>query len=346
MYTRHSIFQSSLKFIIAIVLSFIAASIFAQTATEPVQPPAETAPVPTPEKLLYASSTERDNALLATALPDEIQWLETPNEKVLGLFKEGEQKKTKGNLLMLHAPELTQRWPASLNNLRRNLPIYGWSTMALSLPPKYSIEIPKIDELRKQAPAGVQPATQAEAAPAQPDAVSPADKPQLSRAQLIGGRVDAAIAQLAKGEKLSTILLVDNSGAVDTLAVIYKKIADTTTAKGVKDGPLQALILVNLQEQESLTIEQLKGIFSAPKLPVMDVFFSPDDAAQIELRRLHRAEAMRQKLENYQQLILPPEHFAAMNDKQSFWLEKVRGFMERKPEENNKQDNKAKTLNQ
>ncbi|RYE27197.1 MAG: hypothetical protein EOP48_34615 [Sphingobacteriales bacterium] len=50
------------------------------------------------------------------------------------------------------------------------------------------------------------------------------------------------------------------------------------------------------------------------------------------MRRAHRAEAMRHKLDNYQQVILPPDASVTVNNNKNFWLEKARGFIERKSE--------------
>ncbi|MET0356998.1 MAG: DUF3530 family protein, partial [Cellvibrio sp.] len=100
-----------------------------------------------PEKPIYTNNSERDNDLLAKAFTaiakkDELLWLETPDEKLLALYKPGETRKTLGLLLIMHAPEIPQLWPANIENIRRNLPLYSWSTMALPLPAKYSIAAP------------------------------------------------------------------------------------------------------------------------------------------------------------------------------------------------------------
>ncbi len=279
------------------------------------------------EKPIFPSIPERDNALLAVARPTEIQWLETPNEKIIALFKAGETRKTRGTLLILHAPELPQLWPAPLESLRRNLPIYGWDTMTVPLPSAHSAQTPTHNKsLEANSSSGSQltsaaslsiassvdnsSAAQTSSVPSQEIIAS------LPRSQLITERVDAAITLLSKIGQPNLVVVVDNSSAPDSLVELYKK-------------NIQALVLVNLQEQEPLTQEQLAAIFSVTKLPVMDVFFSPDNQFQIEVRRLHHAEAMRKNLKDYQQLILPPEHIVTVNDQQSFWLDKVRGFIKK-----------------
>lgn len=321
-----------------------------EPAAPEVSAPGTASPAPT-EKPIYADNTERDNALLvkaftAIAKADELQWLETSDEKVLSLYKASEMRKTKGVLLIMHAPETPQLWPTNLENVRRNLPISGWATMALPLPAKYPVAIPKQESTSSIA---TEPADTASPAPVlTEDATAVSSevvKPVIARDALIAGRVDAAVAQLNKIGQFNLMVLVDNSSAPDALAALYKKINKTAAASKAIDGPLQALILVNLQDQEPLSREQLSAIFAVGDLPVMDVFFNPDNKAQAELRRLHHAEAMRQNIKDYQQLILPVQPPVSLDDTQNFWLGKIHGFVATKAEENKlpKKDNSTAT---
>lgn len=266
------------------------------------------------EKTIFASSFDRDNALLALALPNEVRWLETPQDKIIALFKARETRKSLGSLLILHAPELPQLWPAPLESLRRNLPLYGWDTMAVPLPSLQATKIsgsPESVDSNRSSESTNMDSSSIQTSSAATQGITP-----LLRTQLINERINAAIKLLNKIGQPNVVVLVDNSSAPDSVVELYK-----TT--------IQALILVNLQNQEPLTQIQLAAIFSNIDLPVLEVFFRPDDKYQIEMRRLHQAEAMRKNLKNYQQLILPPENFTAVDNKQSFWLEKVRGFIKK-----------------
>jgi hypothetical protein len=344
---RNRFWQCTLKFTVAATCLALSSVGFGQN--EPAANPPSTeasassaASSAPPEKPLYADVIERDNALLvkaftAIAKADELQWLETPDEKILSLYKAGETRKTKGVLLIMHAPESPLLWPTNLENLRRHLPLSGWATMALPLPPKYPAAIPeRTSSAASSAPAEPAEAATASSAPAEPVAASASSsaKSVIPREKLIAARAEAAVAQLNKLGQFNLVLLVDNSSAPDALAGLYKKINAGTTTGDTIDGPLQALILVNLQDQEPLTKEQLAAIFSVSALPVMDVFFRVDDSAQKELRRTHQAEAMRKDLKDYQQLILPIQPPVTLDDTKSFWLTKVHGFMERKAEGN------------
>ncbi|MET0357536.1 MAG: DUF3530 family protein, partial [Cellvibrio sp.] len=229
-------------------------------------------------------------------------------------------------------------WPANIENIRRNLPLYSWSTMALPLPAKYSIAAPERDAAPTPTPtteASEAAVTPTEASTASSTAASSeAAKPVIAREKLIAGRVTAAVAEInkeiSKLGKVDLAVLVDNSSAPDALAALYPSfnIASGSTA----ESPLKALILVNLQDQEPLTKAQLTAIFANSNLRIMDVFFNPDNKAQTELRRLHKAEAMRQNIKDYRQLILPVQPNVAVEDTQSFWLGKTHGFLNSKLE--------------
>ena len=310
---------------------------FAQNppTTEEASAPSAAAPIAA-EKPIYSSNSERDNDLLAKAFTsiakaDELLWLETPDEKVLSLYKPGETRKTLGLLLIMHAPEVPQLWPSNLENLRRNLPLYSWSTIALPLPAKYSTETPQRDS-----PAVVEPATDAsssaapEAAPVSSAASSESAKPILPRDKIIAGRVTAAVGEINKLGKLDLAVLVDNSSAPDALASLYPQF--NITKENTTESALKALILVNLQDQEPLTKTQLAAIFANSNLRVMDVFFNPDNKAQAEVRRLHKAEAMRQNIKDYRQLIIPAQPSVSVEDTQNFWLGKTHGFLNSKLE--------------
>ncbi|GGY74141.1 hypothetical protein GCM10011613_19360 [Cellvibrio zantedeschiae] len=309
-----------------------------------------------PEKPIYANNVERDNALLtkaftAIAKADELQPIETPDEKIITLFKNGETRQTKGALLIMHAPEVPQLWPATLENLRRNLPLYSWATMALPLPAKYQNTVPERESASASSIAAeTESSAASSSAPAEAiattsSASSEPAKPLIPRNKLISDRVEAAVAQLNKIGQFNLVVLVDNSSAPDALATLYKKINKSSTTNDTVDGPLQALILVNLQNQEPLTKEQLADIFSVGDLPVMDVFFNPDNTAQAELRRIHHAEAMRKNLKDYQQLILPSQPPVSVDDKQNFWLAKIHGFVARKAEGNELQGGSSNSSN-
>ena len=345
MFIRNRLFQYLVKLCAATALACSGLACLAQNAPAASDGSASSAASSmAAEKPIYANNMERDNALLAKAFTaiakaEEVQLLETPDEKIISLYKQGETRKPKGALLIMHAPEVPQLWPATLENLRRNLPLYGWATMALPLPGKYQSAVPERESssassVAAEAASAAVSSASAEVVASASSVSSESAKPLVSRDKLIGERVDAAVAQLNKIGQFNLVVLVDNSSAPDALASLYKKINKSSTTSDTVDGPLQALILVNLQNQEPLTKQQLIDIFSVKDLPVMDVFFNSDDTAQTELRRTHNAEAMRQNLKDYQQLILPNQPPVTVDETQNFWLGKIHGFIARTAEGN------------
>ena len=294
----------------------------AENAPNPAPETAVPEPAPEPEPAPSMSREERYNQLLAEAKPDEVRWLETPDEKILALFRPTEARTTKGAVLILHAAEAPPGWPPSFENLRRYLPRYGWITLAVALPaqqplavPEREIPLPAQDEQTDQQ----EVANEAKPAEDKPAAEPPEPKPQPSRTEIIARRVGAAAAFLREQGQENILVLVDNSSVVDSMAALQPSASNTP----------QALILVNLQTQEPLTREQLEGLFANPALPVLDLFTQANDDQQAALRQRHRAAALRNKMENYYPLQLLPLQPQDLDNPRSFWLERTRGFMER-----------------
>jgi len=291
------------------------------------------------EAPLYPSRDIRDKSLIAHALADDAQWLETEHGKTLALYRPTEAKTTHGILILFHASEDPQAWPPILENLRAFLPRYGWETLAISLPQKYPAIIPARSS-SSSASAATNTNAAVEAEPTDtttPESASTSSaSPSSSSASSIVGRdlliqayVNAAL-EFVKGKgQLNAVILADNSSVYlvsQTLAPhIQLNERDSTTL----DGPLQALVITNLQNQEPIGKMELEEIFSPPQLPILDIFFSPNNAGQTESRDLHRAVAMRKKMDYYQQLLIEIQPKLTEQDDQSYLLGRVRGFMQR-----------------
>jgi hypothetical protein len=165
-----------------------------------------------------------------------------------------------------------------------------------------------------------------ETTPEEPaEEASPVENPEPpattpSRIEVISQQLTAAFAWLTQENLKPTVLLVDNSSVVDSLAHLQ---ANPSAA-------ITALVLINLQAEEPLTTAQLEGIFTATSPLVLDVFFAPDHGQAAATRKHHRAVAQRNQVKAYQQLLLPPPLITTQHDAQTFWVERLRGFMERK----------------
>lgn len=313
----------------------------------PTEPPATTAsepdaaaPIAAEEPPLYQSRSERDNQLLANAAAEEVRWLDTPGEQVLALFRPIETRTNKGALLILHAAEIPPDWPPALENVRRALPQHGWATLALALPPRSTPAVPEreLQIIPTEPPVSEDPAAEPDATPAEPaepleptEPVAPAepapvdtiDEPLPTRAEVIARRLEAALAWLTQEQHAPVFLLIDNSSVIDSWAYL----------RTLDENPVAAMILVNLQTQEQLTTAELETIFTAAAPPALDVFFQPGQGQVSAVRKNHRAVALRNKMPVYQQLQLPPQQPTTVDDKKSFWVERMRGFMERQTDE-------------
>lgn len=294
------------------------------------------------EAPLYPSRDMRDKSLIAAVMDDEAQWLETEHGKILALYRPTEAKKTLGVLILFHAAENPQFWPPMLENLRANLPRYGWETLAISLPQKYPAPIParpSSSSASASASSVAAEVTTEEVEPAELSASSSAPSSSsssmatssaIARDLLVEAYVSAAFTFLKEKGQFNAVVLTDNSSAHLVLQSLLPQIKANPRDGATVDGPLQALAIANLQSQEPITKVELEGIFAAQQLPVLDIFFAPDNPEQIEFRDLHRAVAMRQKVADYQQLLMTVQSKLTEQDHQSYLLGRVRGFMQQK----------------
>lgn len=280
----------------------------------------------------------RAKELLAEALVDESHWLETSEGKILVLYRRTEAKTTKGALLLLHAAEDPQVWPPALENLRKRLPQYGWETLAITLPQKYPATTPARDtdsEAGNDAEGDEEATTEESTAPSEPNepnspATASASQPTPAREQLIKAYLLAALGFLNEKGQFNLVVLVDNSSFYWCLQLLSPSIKTNQIDPNTVDGPLQALVISNLQPQEPLSVNELEDSLNQPQLPVLDIFFAPDDTKQKLQRGLHKTVAMRNKLDYYQQLSLEHQPKIIEADAASFLVGRVRGFMEKK----------------
>ena len=310
------------------------------------------------EPLLYPSRDMRNKSLFADATKDEAQWLDTEYGKILALYRPTEAKKTLGVLVLFHAAEDPQFWPAALESLRANLPRYGWETLAISLPHQYPAAIPnRPSSSSSSAPApSTESDTSGEITNEQPPATeqesssstssSAASSSSVAREVLISAYVTSAFNFLNENQRFNVVVLTDNSSAHQVLQSLIPQIKENPEDPTTIDGPLQALVITNLQQQEPLNKEELSSIFAAKELPILDIFFTPEDAEQKTSRELHRAVAMRNKVADYQQLLIDNPPRSVTQDYQGYLLGRVRGFMKQKASGDEFTNKDEKTENQ
>jgi hypothetical protein len=309
------------------------------------------------EPALYPSRNIRDQTLIANVLEEEAQWLETEYGKILALYRQTEARQNYGVLVLFHAAEIPQTLPSTLENLRTRLPRYGWETLAISLPQLYPRAIPE----RPSSSSASASASSAAGEPAEEEipvveteeaieesAEEPLEEPAESAAEetfssassaassvvarevLISAYVNAAFEFLKNKGQFNAVLLVDNSSADAVLQNLLSQIRDNPKNPETVDGPIQALVITNLQHQEPIARAELERIFSVANLPVMDIFFAPNNEEREAARELHRGTALRKKVVDYQQLLFDLQPKRVEKDYQSFVLGRVRGFMKQK----------------
>ncbi len=348
-----------------IALCLLTLPVLAQAPEENSEPVATTIEVrsssASSEPLLYPSRDMRNKSLFADATKDEAQWLNTEYGKILALYRPTEAKKTLGVLVLFHAAEDPQFWPAALESLRANLPRYGWETLAISLPHQFPAAIPNRPSSSSSSASASStesetsgdttsdqtanaPATEQESSSS--TLSSAASSSSVAREVLISAYVTSAFNFLNENQRFNVVVLTDNSSAHQVLQSLIPQIKENPEDPTTIDGPLQALAITNLQQQEPLNKEELSSIFAAKELPILDIFFTPEDAEQKTSRELHRAVAMRNKVVDYQQLLIDNPPRSVAQDYQGYLLGRVRGFMKQKASGDEFTNKDEKTENQ
>lgn len=330
----------------------------AQEPTEDTSSSAVSSSSRSSEASLYPSRDMRDKSLIANVMDDEAQWLDTEYGKILALYRPTEAKTTHGVLVLFHATENPQTWPPLLENLRASLPRYGWETLAISLPQKYPATIPARPSSSSASASASNAGTEAAPDPTETDPTSAESSSSsnlssststasssVARDLLIQAYTNAAFGFLKEKGQLNAVVLVDNSSVYLVLQTLTPQIQLNARDTTIMDGPFQALVITNLQNQEPASKLELEGIFTTPQLPVLDIFFLPETPEQIASRNLHKAVAMRRKVTTYYPLLMDSQSKPTEEDHQSYLLGRVRGFMQQqaggtevKSSKNDKQD--------
>ncbi len=149
------------------------------------------------------------------------------------------------------------------------------------------------------------------------------------RENTVAETITAAINYLHQQGKFNLVLLSDNRLLHPATQHLLPQIKPNPKDPKTIDGPMQALIVLNIQAQYPLTQELLEASFSSPELPVLDVFFNPPFVTQEQNQRLHKTTAARKKLLKYRQHTFAYPEENALNESQQFWLSTVRGFMDK-----------------
>jgi len=129
-------------------------------ATEPADPQEqqqEEQPSPTPDanapRQMIDIQAKATKLLMQAVEKDNVQWLNAMDEKFMALWQLDKTDNPFGAVVILHGEGQSAEWPNTVSAIRNNLSEFGWSTLAISLPPPGKLTIPKRPEKKLPLPA-------------------------------------------------------------------------------------------------------------------------------------------------------------------------------------------------
>lgn len=312
----------------------------------------------------------RDNTLLKKEKTFEaIQLGDDPS--LVALYQPSAQSETRGLLVILHPAVAPSGLPTTLESLRRHLPASGWASLAFAIPDKLPTAPPagdprpqpvsdteetasgndaanEIENGEETTPTAAEtPADTAETttegtegdAPAEatPDqtteaAVVSEEEPKISaedaRAETLQRRLAALASWLQQQEGASPILVIDNQHASEILPMLSQQLM-------MQQQTLRALVLLNTSPADNRSPAERDVFFQNYTLPVLDVFLQPETRRTRDMRRWQQASANREKHPAYRQLLLAAPAFTEQDEQRHYWVERIRGFLNRLPAANN-----------
>jgi len=299
---------------------------------------------------LYQSHIKRDMQLLAEGVPQpSVIWLGDPEEQFLVLYEEDLTGEPVGAILILHAEGQHSSWPDTIEQVRTNLPEFGWNTLSTTLPDP---PLPPIPERTLPAGGAATPpldtnnASPPVAAAAGEDdeifddsrgalgdgSLSPepiagaADetKTETSTQEQATTRIQAAIRYLHEKGQFNIVLMGDGIGAIRASCYL-KKLFPTPDSDQLK--PIRAMVMLNARNQLPGSKQSLPGCLYDATLPTLDIYFGldhrdhPDADERLKYSR-------RSKFLLYQQIHLPEiAHHTSQGENRL--SRRIRGFLEK-----------------
>jgi dienelactone hydrolase len=266
------------------------------------------------------------NAALADRIPPEQQLvLQAGDDTFAARYIADLSADHRGAVLVLHDSGQHRSWPYTVAALLDELPLHGWSTLALELP----------------APAATpSPAPTAAASPAAPaPAATPAPSPAApSPAALLTGseagvekqaqaRIDAAVAKLAElhaGTPQPTVVIGFGSGAWRAAEFVRRQAGNNGARL---PEPVRALVLVDPAGQPPGVAADLPKLLPATALPTLDLVQNSEAQTRADAEARRRA-VLHQKDRIYQRVSLPPLNARDARD-QSVLIKRIRSWMQR-----------------
>jgi len=303
-------------------------SAIAQTA-KPAPAPAVTAPTPAAPASTAPAASGRSgvagdhNVLLSDRIPPEQQvQLQAGDDQFAARYIADLSPEHRGIVIVLHDSGQHRSWPYTVAALLDELPLHGWSTLALELP------APALDKPPATAPAVATPV----AAAAAPTAAAPQAQTLLTGSEAgaekqAQARIDAALAKLVElngGAAQPTIVIGFGSGAWRS-AEFARRLAEGNGAR--LPEPVRALVLVDARNQLPAATVDLPKLLPTTALPTFDIVQN-SEALTLADREARRRAVLHQKERIYQQLLLPPLN-ASNREEQTVLIKRIRSWVQR-----------------
>jgi hypothetical protein len=321
-----------LPFVFALMLAGAA-----QAQTPPATPaatPAQTpATPPATTSATTAGATVGDhNTTLADRIPPEQQLvLQAGDDKFAARYIANLNVELRGAVLVLHDSGQHQSWPHTVAALLDELPLHGWSTLALELPAPAATSTPAAPNppAPAAAPASLAPATTPAPAPAALLTGSETGIEKQAQA-----RIDAAVAKLAElhgGTPQPTVVIGFGSGAWRAAEFVRRQAegngAPSGSNKPIDPEPVRALVLVDPVSQPPATTAALPKLLPATVLPTLDLVQNSEAQTRSDAEARRRA-VLHQKERIYQRLSLPPLNAQDARG-QTVLIKRIRSWVQR-----------------
>ncbi len=282
----------------------------AATATNPTPAPQNTSAPPTQPPLTGVVG-DRNNTLLDRIPPEQMVSLQADNDNFPARYIADLSGLPRGAVIILHASGQHPSWPFTVAALIDDLPLHGWSTLAIELPapPQDASAVVK----PAPNPASPPPATNAPATPAAAPTNNPAAANNSTTANnptaaptgieaQAQARINAAIKFFVDQKQTNVVLLGFGSGATRAAKSVQLAVANQATPN---TAPITALVLITPANRLIGLDQDLPKILPATGLPTLDIILNSDPQALADAEARRRA-VLHQRERIYRRLELPP----------------------------------------
>lgn len=296
-------------------------------AAAPATPaPAATAPTTTAPANDPAVVGDRNKQLSDRIPPEQQLQLQAGDDAFPARYIADLAPDHRGAVIVLHDSGQHRSWPFTVAALLDELPQFGWSTLAIEVPPA-------AQDAPGSVPVSATPGTPAAAPPpaagaaavvaANTSLVTGSEDGAEKQAQ---ARIDAAVKKLLElnGGKSQPVVLVGFGSGAWRIAEFARKLAEGNGARSTT--PLAALVLVDPRNRLAATKVDLPILLPMTELAALDIVQSSEPRVRADAEARRRA-VLKQRDRIYQQLALPP---LANGDAiaQTALTRRIRGWMQ------------------